>query len=151
MGKLHWSLLLLYLTAAAGYGGWCGPDLWSGWGIWCFLLPPVAWAALLALGEWRRNPMGWTSLKIALVMGGFGVVCLGGSALAVAWVIAEATGQWSSRPAVRAIFGVALGAAAGGLAWLAAQSRKPAETRETSGPAGPGGLAEPGAAPNGGS
>jgi hypothetical protein len=150
MGKWHWSLLILYLTAAAGYGGWRGRDLWAGWGVWCFLLPPIAWAALVALGNWRRNPMGGTSIKIALLMGGVGVVGIGGSALGIAWGIAEATGRWSSEPAVRAIVGVGLGAAAAGMALLAAKSRTAAEPRETSGSESPGGSAEPDAAADGG-
>jgi hypothetical protein len=148
MGKWHWSLLILYLIAAAGYGGWRGRDLWSGWGVWCFLLPPVAWAALVALGDWRRSPMGGTSIKIALVMGGFGVVGIGGSALGIAWGIGEATGRWSSEPAVRAISGVELGAAAAGMAFLAAKSRKAAGPPETSGSESTGRLAEPGPPPD---
>jgi hypothetical protein len=37
----------------------------------------------MALGDWRRNPMGWTSIKIALVMGGVGVG-IAGAALGIA-------------------------------------------------------------------
>jgi hypothetical protein len=148
MGKLQWSLLILFLTAAAGYGGWRGPDLWSGWGVWCLLLPAVAWVALLALADWRRNRMNWTSLKIALVLGGFGVVVMGGGALGAAWVVAETTSLLSSEPAVRAVIGVGLWTAVSGLALLAPKSRKAAEPRETSGSGSTGGLAEPGAPPD---
>jgi hypothetical protein len=150
MTRLHWLFLILYLTAAAGYGGWRGRDLWSGWGIWCFMLPPFAWAALLALGDWRRNPMGWTSLEIALVLGGFGAVGIAGSALGIAWGIGAVTGQWSWGPAVRAIFGVGLGAAGGGLALLAARSRKAADPRATSVSESMGGLPGPGFPPDDG-
>src|SRR5262249_34037648 len=111
-------------------------------------LPPVAWMALIALGDWRRNPMGWTSVKIALVMGGFGVVVLGGGALGTAWVIAEMTTRLSSEPAVRAIIGVGLWTAVSGLALLATKSGKAAEPPETSGSESTGGLAKPGAAPD---
>jgi hypothetical protein len=143
MSKLHWSLLIVYLTVAAGYGGWRGRDLWSGWGVWCFLLPPVAWAAFVALRDWRRNPMGWTSIKLAFLMGGVALVGIGGSALGIAWMIGEATGRWSSEPAVRATFGVGLGAAAAGLTLLGARSRRAAQPRETKAPEGAGGLTEP--------
>jgi hypothetical protein len=130
MDKLHWTLLILYLTASGGYGGWRGRELWSGWGVWCLLLPPVACAVLIALGDWRRNPMGWTSMKIALMMGGFGAFGLWGCSLVMAWGIGEATERWSSEPAVRAICGCGLAAAAGGLAWFTAKSRKPPEPEE---------------------
>src|SRR5262245_17273213 len=84
MSKLHLSLLMLYLMAAAGYGGWRGPDLWSGWGVWCLLLPPLAWAGLKAVGEWRRNPY-WGTVQIGLVMTVVAVVAIGGQALLLAW------------------------------------------------------------------
>jgi len=142
MSKLGWSLLILYLTAAAGYGGWRGRDLWLGWGATWLLLPPSALAAWNAVAEWRRNPH-WGILRIHLVMAAFGVVALGGIVLALAWVVAEATAEWSAWPAVRAVAGALLGAAGGGLALLGAKSRKAAEPRrangseDASGPAGP--------------
>src|SRR5262245_53237082 len=141
MGKLHWSLLILYVTAASGYGGWRGPDLWSGWGVWCFLLPPVAWAAVVSVEWWRSGG----PVRVAAVMSGGAGVGIGASALGMAWGVAEATARWSAEPAVRAIIGVGLGAAGGGLAWLYATSRKAAEPRGTSGSGSTGGLAEPGA------
>jgi hypothetical protein len=144
MSKWQWSLLILYLTTAAGYGGWRGRDLWSGWGVWCFLLPPVAWAVLTAREWWRSGG----PIRVAVVMGGFGVVAVGGAALGFAWVAAEGTGRWSSDPAVRAIIGIGLGAACGGLALLHAKSQKAVGPQETSDSASPGGLAEPGAAPD---
>lgn len=124
MTKLHWTLLILYLTAAAGYGGWRGQDLWSDLGIWCFLIPPILWALSIAIRDWRRNPMGWTSIKIALVMGGVGVVGLGGGAMCIAWSIATATPQWSNQPAVRASIGAAFAIVASVLAFLGARWRK---------------------------
>jgi hypothetical protein len=144
MGKLHWALLILCLTVAAGCGGWRGPDLWSGWGVWCLLLLPVAWGALTALRWWRSGG----PLQVAVVMSGFGIAGLGAAVLGIAWAVAEGTGRWSSEPAVRAIFGVGLGAAGGGLAWLYATSRKTSDWRETSGSKSTGGLAEPGSAPD---
>src|SRR5262245_54732411 len=131
MTRLHWSLLIVYLGAAAGYGGWCGRELWSGWGVWWLALPPLACAALIAIGEWRRNWMGWTSVKIALVMGGVGVVGLFAAALGIAWVVADGSVRWSLEPAVRAIIGAGIGAAGGGMALLGAKSRKAAELGET--------------------
>ncbi len=142
MGKLHWSLLILYLMAAAGYGGWRGPDLWTGWGVWCLLLPALAWGALTGLQWWRSGG----PIQVAVVMSGIGVVGLGAAVLGLVWAIAEATGRWSSEPAVRAIFGLGFGAAGGGLALLHAKSRKAAERREANGSESSGGLAEPGAA-----
>jgi hypothetical protein len=147
MGRLHWSLLILYLTAAAGYGGWRGPDLWSGWGAWCLLLPPLAWTAVKAVGEWHRNPYR-VSVKIGLVMTVAAVVAVGGQALALAWAVAEATGRWSSEPAVRAVAGVGLVAGAGALALAAKLFGKPAQPRDTNDSASTGVAAEPGAAPD---
>ena len=122
MGKLQWSLLILYLTAVAGYGGWRGRDLWLGWGVWLLLVPLLVTAALMLVGEWRRNP-SWGIIRIHLVMAVVAVAALGGVLLGVAWLVAEATQQWSPQPAVRAVIGGAMGAAAGGLALLSARSR----------------------------
>jgi hypothetical protein len=119
MGKLHWPFLILYLTAAAGYGGWRGPDFWSDWGLWCFLLPPVAWTALTSLAWWRSGG----PIRVAVLMSGVAVVGIGASALGIAWGVAEATARWSAQPAVRAVLGVGLGAATGGLTLFAAKSR----------------------------
>src|SRR5262245_22075416 len=145
MGKLQWMLLILYLTAAAGYGGWRGRDLWLGWGVWSLLVPALVAATLQLVGEWRRNP-SWGIVRIHLVMAVVGVAALGGAVLGVAWAAAGATQQWSAQPAVRAVAGAALGAAAGGLALLYARSRKATEPHSTSGSASPRGLAEPDAA-----
>jgi hypothetical protein len=147
MGKLGWSLLILYLTAAAGYGGWRGRDLWLGWGVWCLLAPPLAAAALQVIGECRRNPH-WGIIRIHLVMAVFGVAALGGAVLVLAWVVAEATEQWSAQPAVRAVAGALLGAAGGGLALLGAKSRKEAEPPPTSASEGARGPGEPAVAPD---
>src|SRR5262245_9961915 len=146
MRRLHWALLILYLTAAAGYGGWRGPDLWLGWGVWCLLLPPLAWAALNAVGAWRRNPSG-VFLTIGLAMTVVAVVAIGGQAVVLAWVVAEATGRWSSEPAVRALTGVGLFAAAGALALAAKRFGKPAERRDTNGSVNPAVATEPGVPP----
>jgi hypothetical protein len=132
MSRFHWVLLLLYLTAAAAYGGWSGRDLWSGWGVWCLLLPPLAWAALKTVGDWRRNPY-WVFVKIGLVMTVFSVVVMGGQALLLAWMVAEATARWSAMPAVRAIAGVGLGAAVGALALAAKRAGHRTERRDTNG------------------
>ena len=130
MAKLHWILLTLYLAVAAGYGGWRGQDLWSDWGIWCFLIPPIVWALSIAFRDWRRNWMGWTSIKIALVMGGAGVVGLGGGAVCIAWSIAAATPRWSNQPAARASVGAGFVIMATVLAFLNARFRKIAHPPE---------------------
>jgi hypothetical protein len=141
MGKLQWSLLILYLTAAAGYGGWRGRDLWLSWGVWCLLVPPLVAGAFTLVGEWRRDPY-WGIFKFHLGMVVVAVAALGGTVLGFAWLVAEATQQWSAQPAVRAVTGGALGAAGGGLALLYAKSRKATEPHQTSGSASTGGLAE---------
>jgi hypothetical protein len=125
MSKWNAALWIAYSTAAAGYGGWCGRDVWSGWGIWCFLIPAVAVVAFLAVRDWRRNPMGWTSVKIALLNGGIGIVGIGGGAMVVAWSIGSATAPWSSEPAVRALVGAGMWAA---VALLVAIVWKPARS-----------------------
>jgi hypothetical protein len=129
MSKLHWSLLMLYLMAAAGYGGWSGPDLWSGWGVWWLLLPPFVWAAVKAVGALRRNP-DWVSIKIGLAMTVVAVIAIGGQALLLAWVAAEATTRWSSEPVVRAITAVGLLAAVAALVWAAKAFEKRAQSRD---------------------
>src|SRR5262249_325719 len=105
---------------------------WSGWSIWCLLLPPLAWVAGKAVVEWRHNPY-WVFVKIGLLMTAVAVVAIGGQALLLAWLVAAATGQWSSGPVVRASIGMGLWAAACGLTSLAVNSRKAAEPQETSG------------------
>jgi hypothetical protein len=144
MSKLHWSLLVLYVTAAAAYGGWRGRHLWSGWGVWCLLLPPVVAAALTAFA-WRRKggPLG-----VGVVMGGVSAVGIGGAALGIAWGVAEATGRWAGGTATNTANGAAFGAAGIGLAWAAQTSREAAKPRELSGSDGAGGPADPGATPD---
>jgi hypothetical protein len=132
MTKFHWLLLMLYLTLAAGYGGWRGPDLWSDWGVWCLLIPPFVWAALKAIGMWRRNPY-WVSIKIGLAMTVVAVVAIGGQALLLAWVAAEATTRWSADPVVRAITAVGLLAAVAALVWAAKAFEKRAQSRPATG------------------
>ena len=130
MSKLNGSLLIVYLTAAAGFGGWRGPDLWSGWSVWCLLLPPLVWAALKAAGEWRRNPY-WLSIKIGFVMTVVAVVAIGGQAVILAWVVGEGTARLSSKPAVRAIAGVGLLAAVGAMVLANRKFGKPAAPQAT--------------------
>jgi|SRR5262245_28923049 len=115
MSTLHLLLLLLYLAAAAGYGGWRGSELWSGWGVWCLLLPPLVWAAAKAFADWRRNRY-WSSVRLGLAMIVVAVVTVGGPALFLAWLISESSERWSAVAAVRAMFGVGMVAAVGGLA-----------------------------------
>ena len=123
MGKWQWLLLIFYLAAAAGYGGWQGADLWRGWGVWCLLVPPLAVAAGKLVGEGRRNP-GWGTLRVHLVMAVVSALALGAAALGIAWVAAEATQRVSPQPGVRAVVGAAFGAVGGGLALLYARSRR---------------------------
>jgi hypothetical protein len=143
MSKLHWTLLALYLTAAAGFGGWRGRDLWSAWGVWWFLLPPLAMVAGKTVAEWWRNPH-WTAIKMGLLMSVFAVVFIGGQALLLAWSVAEATARWSSRPTVRAIAAVGLLAAAGGVALATKIFGKAARDAVHESSVNTGGPAEPG-------
>ena len=135
MGKLTWTLLFLYLTAAAGYGGWRGRDLWLGWGVWSLLIPSLVAAAIILTGEWRRNPY-WGIIKIHLLMAVVAAATLGGAILGVAWLVAEATQQLSAQPTARAITGAAFGAAASGLALLSARSRRATQPPQTHEPRG---------------
>lgn len=124
MSRLHFTLLVLYLTAAAAYGGWRGDDVWSGWGIWCLLLPPLAWAAVQDVAGWH-NP-GRASVQIGLLLALLAVVAVGGQALLLAWMVAVATGRWSSEPAVRAAAGAGLLAAGMALVLVGKRFGKPA-------------------------
>ena len=103
MSKLHQSLLMMYLAAAAGYGGWRGRDLLSDWSLLWFLIPPLAFGLSTTFLEWRRNPY-WISIKLGLVMTVFAVAVLGGTALILAWLVSEMTAKWGE-PILRAIFG----------------------------------------------
>jgi hypothetical protein len=104
------------MAAAAAFGGWRGPDLWSDWVIWCFLIPPLAWGVLKVFGDWRHNPY-WLTIKIGLLMTGLAVVVMGGLGLGFAVIAANATVKWSSSPPVRAIESVALVAAGVAFIW----------------------------------
>src|SRR5262245_41804908 len=115
MRVLHWSLLSLYLAAAAAYGGWRGTSLWEGWGVWCLLVPPLAVAAIKSVSDIHQNPLG-VVIVICLFQTVLAVGAIGGSALALAWMVAAVTGQWSSNPMVRAIIGVGLAAGGVGMA-----------------------------------
>jgi hypothetical protein len=112
----NWTLLLLYLTGAAAYGGWRGPDFFSQWSAWCLLLPPFVWAAGHAVAQWRRNPY-WFSIVTGLMLIMGAVVGLGIQALLFAWVAAESSKQISAEPTVRA--GVTAAATAAVLALIA--------------------------------
>ena len=149
MTKLHWLLLMLYMMLAAGYGGWRGRDLWSDWGVWCLLIPPFVWAALKAIGMWRRNPY-WVSIKIGLVMTAVAVVAIGGQALLLAWMAAEATQRWSADPVWRAIIAVGLIAGVIALGWAVKAFEKPAQSPDANGSLPSDVPAEPGTAPEGG-
>lgn len=117
MTRLHWALLVPYLTLAAAFGGWRGPEL--GWGVWCLLLPPLAWGAVATLPRFR----GAVPFRAVAVMTGFGAAALGAGAVGIAWGVADATQRWSADPAVRAACGAALGFVGTGLTWLFAPSR----------------------------
>ena len=96
MSKLFWSTWILYLTAAGGYSGWRGRDLWSDWGVWYLLLPPLALAAFTSLRSWRSG----VHVQAAVIMSVFAVVAIGGSVLGLAWGIAEATRRGQSMPPI---------------------------------------------------
>ena len=109
MSKLHWSLLILYLTAAAGYGGWQGRELWSGWGVWFLLLPLFTWETLKAIGEWRRKPY-WVCVRFTLLKATLNIIMIGGFAVLLAWSSAWMTARWLEGPAVRAVVGALVAA-----------------------------------------
>jgi hypothetical protein len=111
------------------------------------LLPPLAWAALGAVKDWRRNP-DWLFIQIGLATCVLAVVALGGQGLILAWATAEVTGEWSSEPAVRTIVGVGLIAVGGYLSLGAETFDKPAPPGDANDSARTGGAAEPGAAPD---
>jgi hypothetical protein len=67
-------------------------------------------------------------MRVALLMSGVAVVGIGGAALGIAWGVAEAGARWSSEPAVRALIGVGIGVAGGGLALLCAKLRPVADS-----------------------
>ena len=96
--------------------------MWIGWGVWFLFFPPLVAATFQVVGEWRRNPY-WRLVSMCLVMNLVGVAALGVVVLVLTWVVAVATHQWSEQPAMRAVAGAALGAAASGLALLSAKSR----------------------------
>src|SRR5262249_40154752 len=52
---VFWRLFALYLAAAAAFGAWRAGALWSGWPVWCLLLPPLACCGLQALDWWQRG------------------------------------------------------------------------------------------------
>ncbi len=140
MTKIHWWLLILYLAAAAGYGGWRGKDLWSSWSDLWLLLPPLAWGALKTARDWRRSPY-WVTIYIGLTMTAAAVVAVGGQALALAWVMAEGTARFSPEPAVRAIASAGIVAATCGLAWALKGLAKPHSPQDASGAPDAGGAA----------
>src|SRR5262245_46551044 len=113
MSTFQWSALILYLTAAAGYGGWSGRELWADW---CVLLPPFAYGFVKTIIDWRRNPY-WVSIQIGLVMTVVAVITIGGQALLLAWLVAEGTERCSASPTVRAITGAVMMAAAFAMIW----------------------------------
>lgn len=128
MSRTNWTLLLLYLTGAAAYGGWRGPDFFSQWYAWCLLLPPFVWAAVTAVGQWRRNPY-WFSVVSGLLLIGATVVGLGGQALLFAWAAAESSVRFSPEAAIRA--GIAAAGTAAVLLLIARFWKQLAWSRQT--------------------
>src|SRR5262249_21777035 len=84
------------------------------WGVSCLLLPPLAWAALRVVGEWRRDPHRGT-VSVHLVMTAVGVACIGGAVLGLAGVVAGATERWSAAAGGRAVRARGFGGGAGGV------------------------------------
>ena len=98
MSNLHWSLLNLYLSAAVGYGGWRGRDLWSDGGVWCLLLPPFAWECI---GLRRLEPDS-APVKFRLAVAILNIAGIGGFALLFTSWFASLSSKWSEEPGVRA-------------------------------------------------
>src|SRR3954469_25493237 len=120
MGTGRW-LLFGYLAAAAAYGGWRGPDLWSGWGVWAVLLAPAFWAAARALRTGSGMP---PVLRLAMPVPA--AIDIGGPAVVLAWAAGAWLGQYLPDPPGRAAAGLALGLAACGMGELAHRSRSKA-------------------------
>lgn len=107
-------LFAVYLSAAAAFGAWRAGGLWSGWPVWCLLLPPLAWWGHGALDWWRRGG----PVQIPVVIGFVAFVLLGASGFGIAWISAvlmeESRLLQQLPPAVRALIGAVLGATVGG-------------------------------------
>jgi hypothetical protein len=118
-------LFALYLTTAAAFGAWQVGALWSGWPVWCLLLPPIALCGTQAFDWWQRGG----PIQVLVVMGPAALVLLAAVGLGTAWVTAElmeSTRLLRQLPAaVRVVIGAAVGAAVGGLTWHHERSRKP--------------------------
>jgi hypothetical protein len=144
-------LFTLDLTVAAAFGAWRAGELWSGWPVWCLLLPPLAWWGLQALDWWRRGG----PVEVLVVMGLVAFVLLSASGLGIAWVMADLMEE--SRllrqfpPAVRALIGAALGVTVGGMTLLYVRSQQAVEPPQTSGSDSTVGPVEPDATPDRGS
>ena len=102
MNKWQWFLLILYLAAAAGHGGWRGVDLWADGSVWYLLLPLLAWESVRLLNSWRLEPTG-VSVRFRLVMTVINIVVIGGFALLLTSWFASLGAKWSSVPVARAV------------------------------------------------
>ena len=129
MGGWKW-LLLVYLMAAGGYGGWRAAELWSGWGIWAVGLVPVVVVVPLGLygtARTRVTSLLGPTLLVALL----GAAFMGACAIGIAAAVGHTTRDWAD-PAVRA----GVGAAAVGLCVgfiLATRRPRPAEAADAAG------------------
>jgi hypothetical protein len=120
-------LFTLYLAAAAAFGALRIGELWSGWSVWCLLLPPLVFWAVQALDWWRRG--GPVQVLVGVGLVAFVLLCLSG--LGIAWVLAvwmENTRLFQQlSPTVRALIGAAIGLAVGGMARRYKLSREAVE------------------------
>jgi hypothetical protein len=141
-------LLALYLTTAAAFGAWQAGALWSGWPVWCLLLPPLALCGYQAVDWWQRGG----PVQVLMVMGLVALLLMTAVGLGTAWVTAalvESTRQLRELPpAARAVIGAAVGAAVGGLTWHHERSREPPGCGGSPPLDGGAGPDEPVAAPN---
>jgi hypothetical protein len=141
-------LFALYLTAAGAFGAWRAGALWSGWPVWCLLLPPVALCGLQSLDWWQRGG----PVQVLVFMGPIALVLMGAVGLGTACVTAALVEisllLRELPPAGRAVIGAAVGAAVGGLTWHYGRSREPPGCSSSTPSDGSVGHAEPAPAPD---
>lgn len=98
IGKSWW---LIYVTLAAGFGGWRADDLWSGAGIWVLGALPIVACATAAVSQ-TGNSLRLTAMMVGLML--LASLPMAAYGLLFAWLTAKTTADWTS-PALRAAVG----------------------------------------------
>jgi|GEM_PF-5053447 len=115
-------LLLPYETAVAAYAGWCGSDLWKGWGIWVLGLAPLVLGAVVVGIEVRRQHSARTAFPVSMIAV-VSCVWIALCTLGLAWMIAGTSQLWSS-PGLRAGVGAGVTAVVFGVVIFSAERRR---------------------------